>query len=431
MMKNNYLTLKGKLTKPFYVLLSLFIGFQAASAEIRSLVQSQDSAFNVFSGLVSGEGGDKLPYAVMSVEKTNISTVTNADGEFLLKVPKSDMNRNVLISFLGYENLRIPLVSMQPNGNKITMKPLPFTLPPLEVISKDPEMIIRKMMENKNKNYSLNDMMMTAFYRETIKKRNTNISLSEAIAEVYKRAYNSSLHDMVSLYKSRKSTDYNKLDTLVFKLMGGPFNNIYLDVMRYPDYIFSENIFENYEFKFLKTDQINDRIVYIVDFKQLRHITEPLFYGNLYIDAETYALARAEFDMDLTNNDEATRIFVRKKPFNAKINTTRAHYVIDYRLIDDLWYYSYSRIELGLKINWNKRLFHTFYNSFIEMAATDWSDDMNRKTFRAKDRINPSVVIQDEASGFSDPEFWGEYNIIEPDKSIENAISKIQKQLEK
>ena len=422
---------KNKLSKSLYLLLSLFIGFQAMAAEIRPGAQLPDSAFAVFSGIIIGEKNDQLPYAVISVEKTNISTVTNADGEFLLKVPKADMDKNLLISFLGYENLRIALVSLLPAGNKIRMKPLPFTLPPLEVISKDPESIIRKMMENRNKSYSQRDMMMTAFYRETIKKKNTNISLSEAIVEVYKRAYNSSLHDMASLFKSRKSTDYNKLDTLVFKLMGGPFNNIYLDVMRYPDYIFSENIFENYEFKFLKTDQINDRVVYVIDFRQLRHIAEPLFYGNLYVDAETFALAKAEFDMDLTNNDEATRIFVRKKPFNAKINTTRAHYVIDYRLVDDTWYYSYGRIDLGLKINWQKRLFHTFYNSVIEMAATDWSDDMDRKTFRTKDRISPTVVIQDEASGFSDPEFWGEYNIIEPDKSIENAISKIKKQLEK
>ena len=422
---------KNKLSKSLYLLLSLFIGFQAMAAEIRPGAQLPDSAFAVFSGIITGEKNDQLPYAVISVEKTNISTVTNADGEFLLKVPKADMDKNLLISFLGYENLRIALVSLLPAGNKIRMKPLPFTLPPLEVISKDPESIIRKMMENRNKNYSQRDMMMTAFYRETIKKKNTNISLSEAIVEVYKRAYNSSLHDMASLFKSRKSTDYNKLDTLVFKLMGGPFNNIYLDVMRYPDYIFSANIFENYEFRFLKTDQINDRVVYVIDFRQLRHIAEPLFYGNLYVDAETFALAKAEFDMDLTNNDEATRIFVRKKPFNAKINTTRAHYVIDYRLVDDTWYYSYGRIDLGLKINWQKRLFHTFYNSVIEMAATDWSDDMDRKTFRTKDRISPTVVIQDEASGFSDPEFWGEYNIIEPDKSIENAISKIKKQLEK
>ena len=39
--------------------------------------------------------------------------------------------------------------------------------------------------------------------------------------------------------------------------------------------------------------------------------------------------------------------------------------------------------------------------------------------------------MSDEASGFSDPEFWGEYNVIEPEKPIESAIKKIQKQLEK
>ena len=68
---------------------------------------------------------------------------------------------------------------------------------------------------------------------------------------------------------------------------------------------------------------------------------------------------------------------------------------------------------------------------FAVSAATDWFDDVNKKEFKMKDRINPNVVIQDAITGFSEPEFWGEYNIIEPDKSIENAINKIQKRLKK
>ncbi|MCT4630950.1 MAG: carboxypeptidase-like regulatory domain-containing protein, partial [Winogradskyella sp.] len=31
----------------------------------------------------------------------------------------------------------------------------------------------------------------------------------------------------------------------------------------------------------------------------------------------------------------------------------------------------------------------------------------------------------------SDPNFWGKYNLIEPDKSIESAIEKIKKSIEK
>ena len=48
---------------------------------------------------------------------------------------------------------------------------------------------------------------------------------------------------------------------------------------------------------------------------------------------------------------------------------------------------------------------------------------------KVKDRLKSSVIMSDEASGFSDPEFWGEYNLIEPEKPIETAIKKIQKQL--
>ncbi|HEX9826376.1 MAG TPA: carboxypeptidase-like regulatory domain-containing protein, partial [Flavobacteriaceae bacterium] len=45
--------------------------------------------------------------------------------------------------------------------------------------------------------------------------------------------------------------------------------------------------------------------------------------------------------------------------------------------------------------------------------------------------LRPSIIIADAVSGFSDPDFWGPYNLIEPDKSIEIAIEKIRKKLER
>ena len=38
--------------------------------------------------------------------------------------------------------------------------------------------------------------------------------------------------------------------------------------------------------------------------------------------------------------------------------------------------------------------------------------------------------MADKISGFADRAFWGEYNVIEPEKPIESAIRKIQKKLE-
>jgi hypothetical protein len=37
--------------------------------------------------------------------------------------------------------------------------------------------------------------------------------------------------------------------------------------------------------------------------------------------------------------------------------------------------------------------------------------------------------MADDVSGFSDLRFWGNKNIIEPNKSIQNAIDKIQNNL--
>jgi hypothetical protein len=66
------------------------------------------------------------------------------------------------------------------------------------------------------------------------------------------------------------------------------------------------------------------------------------------------------------------------------------------------------------------------------MAITDWeTTNPGDNKDLLKDRLRPSIIIADAVSGFSDPDFWGPYNLIEPDKSIEIAIEKIRKKLER
>ena len=62
------------------------------------------------------------------------------------------------------------------------------------------------MLERGGDNYFTNNTTMTAFYRETIKKRRTNASLSEAVIEIQKQAYNNKKRDAVSVVKVRKNT---------------------------------------------------------------------------------------------------------------------------------------------------------------------------------------------------------------------------------
>lgn len=392
---------------------------------------NQDSFNEYRAKVVDRKNGETLTYASVLVVGSNVSTVTNSEGEFSLKIGKELLDAKIVISHIGYKSKTVTLAEVTQDKAKVELEPTSVELPEISVVSKNAEALIREVLDRKDKNYSSDLNRMTAFYRETIKKGRSYVSLSEAVAEIYKQPYNSYKNDIVTLFKARKKADYSKLDTVAFKLQGGPFNSLYLDIMRYPDMIFTDEMLANYEFTFDRSTYMDKRLIFVIDFKQRAGVVDPLYYGKLYIDAKNYAMKSAVFNLNLQNREMASKMFVLKKPFNADVYPVEASYRIDYTEKDGKWYYSYSRIQLGLKINWKKRLFKTTYNSTIEMAVTDWELDTDTKLASPKDRIKPSIVISDEAVGFSDPSFWGEYNVIEPEKSIESAIKKIQKQLEK
>ena len=104
--------------------------------------------------------------------------------------------------------------------------------------------------------------------------------------------------------------------------------------------------------------------------------------------------------------------------------------MVNYREKNGEWYYGYSRGELTFKINWKKKLFNTIYYAQFEMAVTDWEKTDLKSPIKFKDRMRINVIMRDEKTGFGDNDFWGAYNVIEPEKPIENAIKKIRKNLE-
>lgn len=394
---------------------------------------SQETSFKAYSGEILDTNSKKpLVFASVSLEGTNISTVTNTDGEFLLKVPRNSLDKNIAVSFLGYKTLSLPLSKFKTKDNQVLMTESAVELSEVQLsIPKDAEALVREALRKKGENYMNDPTVMTAFYREAIKKRNKNVSLSEAVVNIYKAPYSSHKRDELKLYKARKSTDYNKLDTLALKLQGGPFNTLFVDMVKYPDYIFTDETINYYDFSFDSSTRVNDKLIYVINFQQKAEIIDPFYTGKLYIDAENKILTSAIYSLNITNKQMASQMFVRKKPRNANVWPTEVAYRVDYREKDGKWYYGYSNVLLEFKIDWDKKLFNSVYSMSCEMAVTDWEKNLTNAHLTAKERIKSSIILSDEAIGFADPDFWGEYNIIEPEKSIESAIKKIQRQLKR
>ena len=91
----------------------------------------------------------------------------------------------------------------------------------------------------------------------------------------------------MKLYKARKDADYSKMDTVTFKLQGGPYSSLMLDIMKEPFSIINVQDMEYYDFNLETITKVNDKIIYVINFVQKSYIEEPLFYGKLYIDAES------------------------------------------------------------------------------------------------------------------------------------------------
>jgi uncharacterized protein YpiB (UPF0302 family) len=408
-------------------LLALLLVIPSVAAQ-----EQEESNFNEYKGVVVDAKTKKvLEFATVSISNSNISTISNTDGVFLLKVPMDLVKENLIVSYLGFANKSIPLSSFTEENMMINMEESFEKLPDVNVVEADPVKVIRKVLENRKSNIYLDPLIVKAFYRESIKKRKTYASLSEAVIDIYKQPFASSEGDYVKLDRARKSTDYRKIDTLVIKLQGGPYNNLSMDMIRNEDLFFSADMYEIYKFSFDKMINMDDMNVYVIDFEQRPSMIEPFYKGKLYVDTKTFALVKSVFSLNLDNLNKAKKFFVKKKPANADVIPTDTKYIVDYRLSEGKWHFSYSRIELNFKIDWDKKWFNSFYNIIIEMAVTDWAPNDQNLSVKNRDRMRRNVILVDEASGFADPEFWGDNNVIEPDKSIENAIKKIQRNYKK
>jgi len=411
----------------------LLLAFTAQTANAGNFLRKknvQQNLITIKGKVIDAESRAPLVFATVAVKETNVAIVTNIDGEFTLKIGDLSTSKTLEVSFVGYKNKSVLLSELKENGkNIIALEAAPIPIKEIVVKPLDPVNVVAKAIENINKNYESVPNLMTAFYRETIRKNRTYVSIGEAVVEVFKAPYNNDLRfDGARIYKGRKGADVEKMDTVLFKLQGGPVSVLDLDLAKNSESVLTKEAMKDYDYKLTGVVEINGKPHYVIDFIQKPSVENPLFMGSLYIEMDSYAITEAEFGFNLSNKEAAQSIFIRKKPLGMKITPEIATYRTKYREQNGKWHFEYSRAEVKFKVNWNKKLFNTYYTTMSEIAVTDRTDQEVIK-FAGKDKVKPTDVFSDKVSSFTDKEFWGDYNVIEPDQSIESAIRRLSKKL--
>lgn len=417
----------------YAVFVLLAFTFQAVSGiDTAERKKSDQQTFITYKGKVTdAETRSPLVFATVAVTESNVAVITNIDGEFTLKIGESLVSQNLEITYLGYKNKIVPISSLESNGykNNIQLESAPIPIKEIVVKPLDPDAIMARAIANIHKNYESVPNLMTAFYRETIRKGRSYVSIGEAVLEIFKAPYNSVLRfDATRIYKGRKNTDIEKLDTLLFKLQGGTTSSLQLDIAKNTEVVLTPEAFKYYDYSLSSVIEIDGKPHYVIDFLQKPSVEEPLFMGSLFIEMDSYAITEAEFGFNLEDKEAAAFMFIKKKPFGVRVTPEIATYRTKYREQDGKWYFAYSRAEVKFKVNWKKKLFNRFYTTMSEIAITDRTDQEVVK-FAGKEKIRYSDIFTEEVNAFVDPDFWGDYNVIEPDQSIESAIRRLNRKL--
>ena len=381
--------------------------------------------------VIDAETGMPLVFAGVSVTESNVGIITNIDGEFTLKISPELISKDLEVTYLGYRNKIVPVSSMRDNGykNVISMESAPIPIKEIIVKPIDPESIVERAINRIGKNYESVPNLMTAFYRETIRKNRNYVSIGEAVVEIFKAPYNNDMRfDGARIYKGRKSTDVEKMDTILFKLQGGTVSVLELDIAKNTEAILTLDAMKYYDYSLSSVIEIDNRPHYVIDFLQKPSVDIPLFMGSLFIDMESSAITEAEFGFNLSDKAAVSSIFIRKKPLGMEVTPEVATYRTKYREQNGKWYFYYSRAEVKFKVNWKKKLFNTFYTTMSEMAVTDRTDQEVIK-FAGKEKLRYTDIFSEKVTAFTDPDFWGDYNVIEPDQSIESAIRRLSRKL--
>lgn len=235
--------------------------------------------------------GERLQYANISLLNSPVGTMTNENGEFVLYLNKTNLKDTLLISFLGYSNLKIPVDSAFFKQNVFRLKKSIEFINEVTVKPIDPFELLQNALLKKSYLYNVNAYNSEGFYREIMLENNEPVKLAEAAclfyispyASKFNRndaiwnyldfsAYNSNYRydqalnystnatypdDAVQIISARSSDDFTG-SISKFCIAGGPLNITATDFFRNETFYFSSSG--------LKTLKNKKKFTYHIDF---------------------------------------------------------------------------------------------------------------------------------------------------------------------
>jgi hypothetical protein len=250
--------------------------------------------------------------------------------------------------------------------------------------------------------------------------------VSEAILQNFKPGYHSSAVDRVKIIKGRKNEDVSRNDSVVLKLKAGLNSMLMLDVIKnIPDFLTGENT-ADYHYRLADIVVEDGRDHYAIEFNpKAGTLNEAIYSGRILIDNNDMAFKWIEFQVNPVHLELATQQYIVRKPPKMIVKLLEANYKVAFRKTGSKYYLHMIQSETQFRIRNRRQLSGLVYNTKLEMAVMD-IDTLNVSRFPQRETAKPLEFFTDQLGAY-DESFWGEYNFIAPDESLEKALVRLRK----
>jgi hypothetical protein len=357
----------------------------------------------IFSGM------DKTPleFATIWIPATWEGTISNSNGTFGINLPGPDPPDTIAVSCMGYSSRKIAVSDLHDSLNHIFLSPAIIPIQEVVIRRSEPLHLIRQALDKIDENYASDPVIETAFYRESIQKNTTYIMVSEAVIDIYKPGSASMASEQVRLLKGRKNLDFNENDTVIVKLKGGLQTSFLLDFIRHRPEFLDPELFHFFNYKMADIITVQDKSTYAIEFMAFRG---------------------TEMEVDPRTISRATNAMVLRKPRNLKVRPLSAEYQVSYKSEGEKFYLSMIRADVRFRVRKRKKIFSNEFRTISEMAVTNLQIDPAGR-FRSRETTDTGDIFADLLGGY-DSEFWGPFNIITPDESMDEALKRISRLIE-
>ncbi len=378
-------------------------------------------------GTVTDATGNPLPYASIRVANSGTGTMTNKMGQFTLKIPPAQLSDTVLISFLGYREIRTAIATLPSDEIHAKLERQVQDLQEVIVKPLNPLDLLREAIARIPDNYYSRPYISHGFYRVDTKKGEEHIMLSEAVFDILDHGYAKGRNNSFRLHKMRSVQDDQASHGIDLGIR--PKNLYEYDIVHdiSESGLLNKKGLNNHQFKLVRVTTFNGYPAYEISFDQKEGIKESLYKGRIYLETGSLAIMSVAFSRSPRGIEYAKygsagdRALMKLIGLN--IDIRKDDITVNYQSYGGKWLLADVRNDNILNFKSNRAFYDFPADIRVDYIITG-VDTTGVTSFSSKETLGNNKLIEYQEEAF-EKDFWKDHTILLADYNSDTIAAAI------